>query len=151
MIGVAATELAAIITDQDEETITALKYYGMHLGTAFQLVDDVLDYSANQAELGKSIGDDLAEGKPTLPLIYAMKNGSQEQASLIRGAIERADGKDYLDKVLDILNETNALSLTMTKAEEEAEKAIRYLDTLESSEYKDALVSLAKLSVDRKY
>ena len=147
----AATELAAIITEQDEDVINGLKFYGMHLGTAFQLVDDVLDYSANQAELGKSIGDDLAEGKPTLPLIYAMQNGSQAQAELIRGAIEKADGKDYLDKVLAILEETNALTLTMQKAQEEAEKAINYLSVLPNSEYKDALIALAKLSVDRKY
>ena len=147
----AATELAAIITEQDEDVINGLKFYGMHLGTAFQLVDDVLDYSANQAELGKSIGDDLAEGKPTLPLIYAMQNGSQAHAELIRGAIEKADGKDYLDKVLAILEETNALALTMQKAQEEAEKAINYLSVLPNSEYKDALVALAKLSVDRKY
>ena len=147
----AATELAAIITEQDEKTINALKFYGMHLGTAFQLVDDVLDYSADQAELGKSIGDDLAEGKPTLPLILAMKYGSNEQAQLIRGAIERSDGKDYLDKVLAILEETNALALTMEKAQEEAQKAIDYLQDIPNSEYKEALIALAKLSVDRKY
>ena len=147
----AATELAAIITEQDEKTINAFKFYGMHLGTAFQLVDDVLDYSADQAELGKSIGDDLAEGKPTLPLILAMKHGSNEQAQLIRGAIERSDGKDYLDKVLAILEETNALALTMEKAQEEAQKAIDYLQDIPNSEYKEALIALAKLSVDRKY
>lgn len=147
----AATELAAIITEQDDDIINALKYYGMHLGTAFQLVDDVLDYSANQAELGKSIGDDLAEGKPTLPLIIAMKNGSKEQSELIRGAIENADGKEYLDKVLSILDETNALALTMAKAQEEAEKAISYLSDIPNSEYKEALIALAKLSVDRTY
>lgn len=147
----AATELAAIITEQSDEVISGLKFYGMHLGTAFQLVDDVLDYSANQAELGKSIGDDLAEGKPTLPLIYAMQNGSEEQKNLIRGAIEKADGKDYLDTVLTILEETDALTLTMQKAQEEAKKAINYLSVLPNSEYKDALIALAKLSVDRKY
>lgn len=147
----AATQLAAIITEQSEEVVNGLKLYGMHLGTAFQLVDDVLDYSANQAELGKSIGDDLAEGKPTLPLIIAIKNGSSEQANLIRGAIEKADGKDYLDQVLKILEQTNALSLTMERAKEEADKAISYLNVLPESEYKQALIALAKLSVERSF
>jgi octaprenyl-diphosphate synthase len=145
----AATELAAIITGQDEKTVKALKAYGMHLGTAFQLVDDVLDYSADQLELGKSIGDDLAEGKPTLPLIYAMQHGSKEQVDLIRNAIEKADGLNHLDTVLSILKDTNALTYTMEKAKEEAKLAISFLDELAHSDYKQALISLAELSVNR--
>lgn len=147
----AATQLAAIMTDQDEQTEKNMQLYGMHLGTAFQLIDDVLDYSANQAELGKSIGDDLAEGKPTLPLILAMKHGSKDQADLIRRAIEKTDEHNYLDEVLAILADTNALSLTVERAKEEAEKAIGYLQELPESNYKQALISLAKLSVDRSF
>jgi octaprenyl-diphosphate synthase len=147
----AATELAAIITGQDEKTVKALKAYGMHLGTAFQLVDDVLDYSADQLELGKSIGDDLAEGKPTLPLIYAMQHGSKEQVDLIRNAIEKADGLNHLDSVLRILKDTNALTYTMSKAKEESELAISFIAELADSEHKQALISLAKLSVDRTF
>ena len=147
----AATELAAIITGQDEKTVKALKAYGMHLGTAFQLVDDVLDYSADQLSLGKSIGDDLAEGKPTLPLIYAMQHGSQEQVDLIRNAIEKADGLNHLDTVLHILKDTNALTYTMAKAKEEAELAISFIAELADSDHKQALISLAKLSVDRTF
>jgi octaprenyl-diphosphate synthase len=147
----AATELAAIITGQDEKTVKALKAYGMHLGTAFQLVDDVLDYSADQLELGKSIGDDLAEGKPTLPLIYAMQHGSKEQVDLIRNAIEKADGLNHLESVLRILKDTNALTYTMSKAKEESELAISFIAELADSEHKQALISLAKLSVDRTF
>jgi octaprenyl-diphosphate synthase len=147
----AATELAAIITGQDERTIKALKAYGMHLGTAFQLVDDVLDYSADQLELGKSIGDDLAEGKPTLPLIYAMQHGSKEQVDLIRNAIEKADGLNHLESVLRILKDTNALTYTMSKAKEESELAISFIAELADSDHKQALISLAKLSVDRTF
>jgi octaprenyl-diphosphate synthase len=147
----AATELAAIITGQDEKTVKALKAYGMHLGTAFQLVDDVLDYSADQLELGKSIGDDLAEGKPTLPLIYAMQHGSKEQVDLIRNAIEKADGLNHLDSVLRILKDTNALTYTMSKAKEESELAISFIAELADSDHKQALISLAKLSVDRTF
>ncbi len=147
----AATQLAAIITNQEQPVIDAMKNYGMHLGTAFQLVDDVLDYSANQAELGKSIGDDLAEGKPTLPLIYAMKYGTESQVEVIRKAIEQPDQERYLADVLAILNETNALDLTMEKAQLEAEKAISYLAVLDDSDYKQALESLARLSVKRNY
>ncbi|WP_350636385.1 polyprenyl synthetase family protein, partial [Pseudoalteromonas sp. GW168-MNA-CIBAN-0100] len=83
----AATGLAAIITEQNQATLDALNLYGMHLGTAFQLVDDVLDYNADADQLGKNIGDDLAEGKPTLPLIYAMQHGNEQQTQLIRDAI----------------------------------------------------------------
>jgi octaprenyl-diphosphate synthase len=147
----AATELAAIITGQDEKTVKALKAYGMHLGTAFQLVDDVLDYSADQLELGKSIGDDLAEGKPTLPLIYAMQHGSKEQVDLIRNAIEKADGLNHLESVLRILKDTNALTYTMSKAKEESELAISFIAELADSDHKQALISLAKLSVDRTF
>lgn len=147
----AATQLAAIMTEQDQQTERNMQLYGMHLGTAFQLIDDVLDYSANQAELGKSIGDDLAEGKPTLPLILAMKNGTAEQAELIRAAIEKREERDYLADVMAILTQTNALALTVERAKEEANKAIEYLADIPESDYKQALISLARLSVERSF
>lgn len=147
----AATQLAAIMTEQDQQTERNMQLYGMHLGTAFQLIDDVLDYSANQAELGKSIGDDLAEGKPTLPLILAMKNGTAEQAELIRAAIEKREERDYLADVMAILTQTNALALTVERAKEEANKAIEYLADIPESVYKQALISLARLSVERSF
>ncbi|WP_440053957.1 octaprenyl diphosphate synthase [Pseudoalteromonas sp. T1lg65] len=147
----AATMLPAVILQQSEQVQTALKLYGMHLGTAFQLVDDILDYSANAELLGKNIGDDLAEGKPTLPLIYAMKQGSAQQTQQIREAIKHGNGLESLDDILNTLTETKALDFTMARAQEESQKAIEQLDVLEESDYKQALVALAKLSVDRKY
>ncbi|KDC54914.1 octaprenyl diphosphate synthase [Pseudoalteromonas sp. S3431] len=145
----AATGLAAIITEQDQTTLDALNLYGMHLGTAFQLVDDVLDYNADAEQLGKNIGDDLAEGKPTLPLIYAMQHGSEQQTQLIRDAIEHSNGMEHLEEILTALKQTNALEFTMQKAELEAEKAIACLDFLAESDYKQALISLARIAVDR--
>lgn len=147
----AATGLAAIITEQDEATLKALNLYGMHLGTAFQLVDDVLDYNADAEQLGKNIGDDLAEGKPTLPLLYAMRHGSAEQVQLIRDAIEHNNGMDHLEAILTALNETKALEFTMDKANEEADKAIACLAVLDESPYKEALISLARIAVDRSH
>ncbi|KTF11207.1 octaprenyl diphosphate synthase [Pseudoalteromonas sp. H103] len=145
----AATGLAAIITEQDQSTLEALNLYGMHLGTAFQLVDDVLDYNADADQLGKNIGDDLAEGKPTLPLIYAMQHGNTHQTQLIRNAIEHSNGMEHLEEILSTLKQTNALEFTMQKAELEADKAIACLDFLPESKYKQALVSLARIAVDR--
>jgi octaprenyl-diphosphate synthase len=145
----AATGLAAIITEHDQATLDALNLYGMHLGTAFQLVDDVLDYNADADQLGKNIGDDLAEGKPTLPLIYAMKHGNEQQTQLIRDAIKHSNGMDHLQDILSALEQTNALEFTMKKAELEADKAIACLDFLADSDYKQALVSLARIAVDR--
>ncbi|MBB1341625.1 MULTISPECIES: octaprenyl diphosphate synthase [unclassified Pseudoalteromonas] len=147
----AATGLAAIITEKDDSTLQALNLYGMHLGTAFQLVDDVLDYNADAEQLGKNIGDDLAEGKPTLPLLYAMRHGNAEQVQLIRDAIEHSNGMDHLEAILSTLNETKALEFTMNKANEEADKAIACLSVLDESPYKEALVSLARIAVDRNH
>ena len=145
----AATGLAAIITEQNDNVLEALNLYGMHLGTAFQLVDDVLDYNADADQLGKNIGDDLAEGKPTLPLIYAMQHGSEQQTQLIRDAIEHCNGMEHLNEILAALKYTNALEFTMQKAEQEAEKAIACLECLAESSYKQALISLARIAVDR--
>jgi len=145
----AATGLTAIITEQDNSVLDALNLYGMHLGTAFQLVDDVLDYNADADQLGKNIGDDLAEGKPTLPLIYAMKHGSDQQRALIRDAIEHCNGMDNLEAILTALKQTNALEFTMQKAQQEADKAIACLDFLAESQYKQALISLARIAVER--
>jgi octaprenyl-diphosphate synthase len=119
------------------------------LGTAFQLIDDVLDYTADGKEMGKNVGDDLAEGKPTLPLLYAMRNGSEAQRLMIHEAIEKANGMDKLDDILQAMEETGALTYTTQKAEQEADKAIRELDALPDSDYKEALITLAHLAVNR--
>ncbi|MBC3765385.1 octaprenyl diphosphate synthase [Neptunicella marina] len=145
----AATQLAAILTDQNEQVTKAMQYYGMHLGTAFQLVDDVLDYVADAQEMGKNVGDDLAEGKPTLPLLYAMWNGDQHQQQLIRDAIENNTGMQHLDEILEAMQQTGAIEYTKQRAIEESQKAIEYVQILPDSEYKDALVALAGIAVER--
>ncbi|MCF2862246.1 octaprenyl diphosphate synthase [Pseudoalteromonas sp. Cnat2-41] len=145
----AATQLAAVITEQDANVEEAMRLYGMHLGTAFQLVDDVLDYSADAHTLGKNIGDDLAEGKPTLPLIYAMQHGEAAQKQQIREAIEQGNGLDYLDDILATLTQTKALDFTMQRAQQEADRAISALDFLPESAEKEALVALANIAVKR--
>lgn len=147
----AASQCAAILLDSDEKIEAALQDYGRYLGTAFQLVDDVLDYSADQQALGKNIGDDLVEGKPTLPLLHAMKHGNKEQAALIYSVIENGGSLEQLPAVLEAMKEHASLAYAMERAREEAEKAVRSLDCLADSEYKNALISLAYLSVDRQY
>ncbi len=133
-----------------QETEIALAEYGMHLGTAFQLVDDVLDYSASAEETGKNIGDDLAEGKPTLPLIYAMQNGTPAQAKVIRDAIEHG-GRETIEAVCEAIESTGAITYTARAARAEADKAVEGLVRLPDSPYRDALYALADFSVDRTY
>ena len=144
----AATRLGAVLCDSGEQQELAMARYGMHLGTAFQLVDDVLDYTSSSDDMGKNVGDDLAEGKPTLPLIYAMRKGTAEQAALIRSAIEKG-GYDHIDRVQAVIHSTGALEYTTSVARREADLALNELDRLADSDYKQALVSLAHLSVDR--
>ncbi|HIF9346618.1 octaprenyl diphosphate synthase [Photobacterium damselae] len=145
----AATQVAAIIAKASPEVETAFQDYGRYLGTAFQLIDDVLDYIADGKEMGKNVGDDLAEGKPTLPLLYAMRHGNPQQAAMIREAIEQANGMDKLDEILACMRETGALEYTQQRAEQEADKAIAALDILPESAHKQALIALAHLSVQR--
>lgn len=144
----AATQLTAVIAKQTQYE-EALRLYGMHLGTAFQLIDDVLDYTADQDELGKNLGDDLAEGKPTLPLIRAMQVGNPEQIALIRNAIETGNGRDNLQVILAALAQTDALTYTTDRANKEAEAAITAIAELPESDCKKALISLAHLAVQR--
>ncbi len=144
----AATQLGAIISNRPEVEENAMATYGMHLGTAFQLVDDVFDYSSNATEIGKNIGDDLAEGKPTLPLIYAMRTGSAKQAQIIRSAIENG-GREKIKAVIEAVNATGAITYTATMARHEADLAIEALTNINPSPYKDALLMLADFSVNR--
>lgn len=146
----AATQLVAVLGEQSEQIETALLNYGKYLGTAFQLTDDVMDYSSDATEMGKNTGDDLAEGKPTLPLLYAIQHGSETQVKLIREAIEKANGMDNFDAIMQALHETKALEYTKQRAVEEADKAIEAISILPESEYKQALISLAHLAADRK-
>jgi octaprenyl-diphosphate synthase len=145
----AATQLAAVLTDQDPAIEFAMQAYGKHLGTAFQLIDDVLDYTAQAEDMGKNAGDDLAEGKPTLPLLHAMWNCEAADASLIRDAIENANGMPHFDRILKVMQETGSLSYTQNLAEIEAQKAKDALKLIPDSQYKQALIGLADLSVNR--
>lgn len=145
----AGAQIAALLADRDPNDQKAMISYGRHLGCAFQLVDDALDYDASPSELGKNLGDDLAEGKPTLPLIYAMKNGTAAQKLLIQGAIQ-ADGIDKLDQIQDIIQSTGALKYTAEKAQEAADFAIDALAGIPGSEYKESLIAIADFAVKRR-
>lgn len=144
----AATRLGAVLCGRSEEDEQAMAKYGMHLGTAFQLIDDVLDYCSDSEAMGKNVGDDLAEGKPTLPLIYAMRRGSEEQAALIGKAIEQG-GYKMINEVQAIIQQTGALEYTEDMAQREAEYAISQLAHLPDSKYKQALEQLARFSAHR--
>ena len=145
----AATRLAAVITEQDTKIEQAMADYGKYLGTAFQLVDDIMDYTADAQEMGKNVGDDLSEGKPTLPLLYTMAHGSELQRQLVRDAIEHGNGMEHLDEILDAMQQTGALKYTQKKAEIEADKAISALAILPESDYKKALTDLAHIAANR--
>ena len=146
----AASQIGAVLGGQPEAVERALAAYGMHLGTAFQLIDDVLDFSASPEEIGKNVGDDLAEGKPTLPLIRAMHEGDSRETQLVRGAIEKG-GLEQIDEVLAAIESTGAIAYTDEVARKEAENAIAQLDVLPENEHRDALMALCRFSVERKY
>ena len=146
----AATRLAAVISDVPSEVEQGLADYGQHLGIAFQLIDDALDYKASQEELGKNLGDDLAEGKPTLPLIYAIQKANPNDANLIIDAIKEGN-RDVFNDVYAIVKKTKAIIYTEQRADEEVEKAIKSLKVLKESQFKEALILLAKFSVQRNY
>jgi octaprenyl-diphosphate synthase len=146
----AASRLGGILGGADEELEGRLAAFGMHLGTAFQLIDDVLDYSAEEADTGKHLGDDLAEGKPTLPLIHVMQHGSAEQAALVRNAIENG-GRDDFAAVLAAIQQTGALDETRRHAQAEAKLAIEAISTLPPSIFKDALLQLSDFAVARNH
>ncbi|WP_459949237.1 octaprenyl diphosphate synthase [Denitratisoma sp. agr-D3] len=146
----AAARLGGILGGASVELEEGLARYGMHLGTAFQLIDDVLDYSGVEGETGKHVGDDLAEGKPTLPLIHVMKNGTPQQAALVRQAIEQG-GLDELPAILAAIEETGALVETRRQAELEIAAAKQAIDALPPSQYRDSLLELADFSVARSH
>jgi len=144
----AAARLGAVLNGADPATEEALARYGVHLGTAFQLIDDVLDYTSDSQELGKNVGDDLAEGKPTLPLLYVLREGNAAQQQLVRTAIEHG-GRDQIAAVLTAIESTGATAYTARRAENEAERAIQALAAIPESPYKQALLDLARFSIQR--
>lgn len=145
----AGSQLGAVLTGNTEYE-QKMADYGKYLGTAFQLIDDVLDYSATADELGKNVGDDLAEGKPTLPLIYAIANGTSEEAGMIANAI-REGGLEHIAEITETIEKTGAIAYTARLARKEADKTIAALEGIPDSPYKQSLVDLANFSVQRSY
>jgi octaprenyl-diphosphate synthase len=142
----AGAEVAAVLSGNEPRARRALAAYGRHLGTAYQLVDDVLDYRSNPKERGKNLGDDLAEGKPTLPLIHALKHGSVGQRVAIAQAIKQG-GVMQLEPVVEAIEATGGLEYAARLAREEADQALASLDVLPDSSYKSGLAALARFAV----
>lgn len=145
----AGAQIAAVLANRDTADIEAMITYGQQLGTAFQLVDDALDYGASATELGKNLGDDLAEGKTTLPLIYAMSRAGDADKAMIREAI-RAGGLEKLHEIQQVIESTGALEYTAARAQEAADAAIDALSDIPESEYKQALIDIADFAVSRR-
>jgi len=144
----AATHSAAILAGADDALILNLQNFGNALGIAFQLTDDALDYQSDSATLGKNIGDDLAEGKPTLPLIYALKNGNIAQQQIIKNAISSKGDGDFA-QILQIIKDTRALIYTHNLAKDYAHKAVKYLDQIAPNPFKQSLLELTNFAVER--
>ncbi|MBV1911277.1 MAG: polyprenyl synthetase family protein [Kangiellaceae bacterium] len=145
----AACRLGALISDKNE-LADDLHQYGLHLGLAFQLMDDALDYIADGDELGKNVGDDLAEGKPTLPLLYAMNHASEEGAELIKQCIKNG-GLEHLEAVQNLIEQTKAIEYTLERAKFEVDKAKSYLTNMPANQFTRALHDLAELAVERSF
>lgn len=146
----ASAQLGGVLSSVAPDVEQGLADYGAHLGTAFQLADDVLDYSGDETETGKRLGDDLAEGKPTLPLIYVMQNGTVAQAAAVRAAIE-SGGRDAMADVMTAVKATGALEYTLDMARQEAGRANAALAPLRASQFKDAMLQLSAFAVDRRH
>lgn len=144
----AAARLGAVLGGASEEQELAAARYGMHLGTAFQIADDVLDYSGDPATIGKNLGDDLAEGKPTLPLLHVLQHGNAQQSALVRQALEEG-GRDEFVAIVTAVQETGALSAAMAVATREAECAIEALQGLPRGQHREALLKLARFAAQR--
>lgn len=146
----AAAQLGALIAGASEAQIEAAAEYGRSLGTAFQLIDDVLDYSGNATDIGKNVGDDLREGKPTLPLIHLMHHGNAEQRALVRSCIEQGD-EQHFDVILAAITSSGALDYTRREAEHAAARASAAIAGLADSQFKNSLLDLCIFAVDRNH
>ncbi|QJD59082.1 octaprenyl-diphosphate synthase [Pseudomonas sp. gcc21] len=150
MLFEASSHTGAMLAGASAAQTEALRRYGDALGIAFQLIDDLLDYSGDAEAMGKNVGDDLAEGKPTLPLIYTMREGTEAQAQLVRKAIQKG-GADEIEAIQAAVRASGALEYTEKLARKMSEEAVELLQVLPESEFKDALEQLARFAVDRKY
>jgi octaprenyl-diphosphate synthase len=146
----AAAQLGALVAGAPDAAVDAAAEYGRSLGTAFQLIDDVLDYSGNASDIGKNVGDDLREGKPTLPLIYLMQNGTPEQRQLVRACIETGD-EQHFDEILAAITGSGALDYTRREAEKNAQRAAKAISDLPVNQFKDSLLQLCAFAVDRNH
>jgi octaprenyl-diphosphate synthase len=146
----AAAQLGTLVAGAPQSAVDAAAEYGRSLGTAFQLIDDVLDYSGKASDIGKNVGDDLREGKPTLPLIYLMQHGEQSQRELVRACIENGD-ESHFDDILQAITNSGALDYTKREAEKAAQRAAQSILALPGSEFKDSLLQLCAFAVDRNH
>jgi len=146
----AAARLGGVLACAPRELEDGLARYGIHLGTAFQLIDDVLDYSGDAETIGKSLGDDLAEGKPTLPLIRVMATGTPRQAALVRHAIIEGGRREF-GEVLEAIRRNGALDYVREVAQREAAQAVAAIEPIAPSRHKDSLLELSAFSVTRSY
>jgi octaprenyl-diphosphate synthase len=146
----AAARLGGILGDDEGSAEAALGDFGTHLGTAFQIVDDVLDYSGEDGEIGKHLGDDLAEGKPTLPLIHVMRQGAPAQAALVRNALEQG-GREAFPEIIQAVQATGALGIAMDVAQAEADLAKQSLAALPDTNYREALIQLSAFAITRRH
>ena len=144
----AACKIGALLSDSSEKTINSLGDFGLHLGIAFQIIDDAIDYESNSTTMGKEVGDDLSEGKITLPMIYALEKTSGSENKILRDAIKTADASN-IDKIINILCSVNAFEFTRKIAENESQKALKSLKNIPDSEYRSALKLLCELSLNR--
>lgn len=146
----ASTASSAMLAKADDAIVQGLYNYGLHLGNAFQLIDDALDYCSDTATIGKNIGDDLAGGKMTLPLLYALQESSPDQQQRIRNCITQG-GREHLPQILEALAATDAITFTKNKAQEEVNHALQALEILPASLYKEALADIARYAIVREY
>ena len=144
----AACQIAGILSESNKNIIDALGVFGMHLGNAFQIIDDTLDYESNSSVIGKEVGDDLSEGKVTLPMIYALENTKGSEKEILSNAITNADSSN-IDNIVNILLSVNAFEYSRKVAKNESTKALKSLEIIPNSEYRSALQLLCELSLDR--
>ncbi|MDP6973569.1 MAG: polyprenyl synthetase family protein [Gammaproteobacteria bacterium] len=145
----AACQIGAILSNAPKMTVKALSDYGLHLGNAFQVIDDVLDYESSAEIMGKEVGDDLAEGKITLPMIYALEKTSGVKNKFLKTAIKNPETANIND-IVSILTDIKAFEFTRLRAENESNKALKSLENIPKSEYQKALSLLCELSLNRK-
>ena len=144
----AACQIAGILAESNKNVINGLGSFGMHLGNAFQIIDDTLDYESNSSVIGKEVGDDLSEGKVTLPMIYALENTKGTEKATLSNAITNADSSN-IDNIINILLSVNAFEYSRKVAKNESTKALNFLEVIPNSEYRSALQLLCELSLDR--